>query len=58
MANPEQTVQKAFEKIKLLMKLKLGSPEVFRNRRPSSDEILKTFDNQNICYLPVTPDGE
>lgn len=56
MAN-DHTVAEAFEKLKLFYELKIGSPEVFRNRNPDLDEISRTFKNQNFLYLPVTPDG-
>ncbi|CRL02024.1 CLUMA_CG015172, isoform A [Clunio marinus] len=50
-------VKDCFERVKLIFKLKLQSPEVFRYRDPCSDEMARTFMYQNMFYLPVTPDG-
>jgi hypothetical protein len=57
MANDATTVDGAFEKVKLFFKLKMNTPEVFRNRNPYSDELATTFQNANFLYLPVTPQG-
>ena len=35
----------------------MNTPEVFRFRNPHSEEITKTFENQNFLFLPVTPQG-
>lgn len=51
------SVKEAFTKMMMFFSLKMGSPEVFRNRNPCSDELATTFANQNFLYLPVTPDG-
>lgn len=51
------SIEDVFAKVKLFFQLKMNSPEVFRNRSPYSNEISRTFENQNFLYLPVTPDG-
>jgi hypothetical protein len=53
----DDTVEEAFEKMKIFFRLKIHTPEVFRYRNPYSEEIAKTVENANFLFLPTTPQG-